>query len=358
MKRSAALLAVVFALDVRAVDDYANARFRVLHDAPCLSVRQNMSAQFDDYEPFTGNGYADDRTYFVVRHMGEPGSVELREQIGSAVSWDPGTLTGLHVPQALRAHAQRGFRDDPQGGSSAYQLACRSAGFLINSFSFAHGSGDVECPPDYPDCSGGPQVAIQREFGNEGTEIFRTASSELTMQALVRLPFVHWDDKPAVAQQYFVAYLRDRTTGTLLAWVAQFYDSRPYGQGNGEAFIADDGITTFASTPLSDTLASGKRNPFLSQSPYSWSIANQYHWAGEERFFRAHLKPQQLSEIARSANAYRAARGQAPVSTDAADWLLHSIVISAEISWADDPDRQISLGGSWRSFGVFEAYDE
>jgi len=103
MKRCAALLAAVLALDARAVDDYANAQFRVLHDAPCLSVRQNMSAQFDDYEPFTGNGYPDDRTYFVVRHIGEPGSVELRGQIGSAVRWNPGALTGLQLPQALRA---------------------------------------------------------------------------------------------------------------------------------------------------------------------------------------------------------------------------------------------------------------
>jgi len=358
MKRCAVLLAVGLALDARAVDDYANAQFRVLHDAPCLSVRQNMSAQFDDYEPFTGNGYPDDRTFFVVRHIGEPGSAQLREQIGSAVSWNPGVLTGLHIPQALRPHTQRGYRDDPANGSSVFQLACRSVGFLINSFSFAHGSGDIECPPDTPDCIGGPQVAIQREFGNEGTEVFRTGSSELMMQALVRLPFVHWDDNPAVAQQYFAAYLRDRTTGTLLAWVAQFYDSRPYGQGNGEAFIADDGITTFASTPLSDTLASGQRNPFLTKSPYSWPIANQYQWGNEERFFRAHLKPEQLSEIARNANAYRAARGQAPVSTAPADWLLHTIVISAEIGWAGDPGRQISLGGSWRSFGVFEAYEE
>jgi hypothetical protein len=358
MQRCAALLAAVLALDAWAVDDYANARFRVLHEAPCLSVWQNMSAQFDDYEPFTGKGYPDDRTYFVVRHMGEPGSVELREQIGAAVSWDPGVFTGLHIPQALRAHTQRGFRDDPANGSSVYQLACRSAGFLINTFSFAHGSGDIECPPDAPDCIGGPQVAIQREFGDQGTEVFRTESSELTMQALVRLPFVHWDDNRAVAQQYFGAYLRDRTTGTLLAWLAGFYDSRPYGLGNGEAFIADDGITTFVSAPLSDTLASGQRNPFLSKSPYSWPMATQYQWGNEERFFRAHLKPEQLREITRRANAARAARGQAPVSTDPADWLLHTIVISAEIAWAGDPGRQISLGGSWRNVGVYEAYED
>jgi len=353
-----ALLLTAAALVAHAVDDYASAQFRVLHEPACLSALEHLVAQFDGYEPFNGNGYPDDRTFFIVRHMGEPGSAELRDQISGFVTWDPGVFTGLHIPPGLRLYSQRGFRNDSFYGSSAYQLQCRSAGFLINTYSFDHASGEIECPADYPDCVGGAQVAIQREFGNEGTEVFRTATSELTMQALVRLPFVHWDENPAVAQMYFAAYLRDRTTGTLLAWLAQFYDSRPFGQGNGEAFIADDGMTTFASAPLADVLADGQRNPFLTRSPYSQPMANQYRWGDEERFFRAHLKQEQLIEITRRANVFRAARGQSAVSNDPSDWLLHTIVISTEIGWAGDPSTQISIGGSWASFGVYEAFEE
>lgn len=354
----AALLLTVMAFAAHAVDDYANAQFRVLHEPACLSALEHLVAQFDGYEPFTGNGYADHRPFFIVRHMGEPGSRELRDQINGFVSWDPGVYTGLRIPPGLRLYSQRGYRNDPVHGASAYQLLCRSAGFLVNTFSFDHWSGEIECPADYPECLGGPQVAMQREFGNEGTELFRTATSELAMQALVRLPFVHWDENPAVAQMYFAAYLRDRSTGTLLAWLAQFYDSRPFGEGNGEAVVSDDGMTTFASAPLADRLADGQPNPFVTRSPYSRPIANGYQWGEEERFFRAHLKPEQLVEITRRANLFRAARGQAAVSTDPSDWLLHTIAISAEISWAGDPGSQISIGGSWNSFGVYEAFEE
>jgi len=33
-------------------------------------------------------------------------------------------------------------------------------------------------------------------------------------------------------------------------------------------------------------------------------------------------------------------------------------MISTEIGWAGDPGTQISIGGSWASFGVYEAFEE
>ncbi|MEM9596637.1 MAG: hypothetical protein AAGD06_20380 [Acidobacteriota bacterium] len=350
------LLAAVllsFAVPAGAVDNYANAQFRPLHSAECIYPWQGrLIKQFD---LFDGQNYPPDQTFYVVRHMGEPGSAELLGEIANPVTWDVGIYSGLSFPAHLRRYYQRGYRNDPVNGASAFQLACRSAGFLINTFQFNHSSGRVECP-GFPDCLGGPQSTVFRAFGTP-QPVFRTPSSELTLQVYAKLPWAHWNSNPAVGQMYLYAYLQDRTTGSLLAWLVGIYDSRPWGVGNGTAFVAHDNITSFVSSPLSNTLSNGSPNPYATKSPYSAQAHNLYQYSGE-KFFRAHLKQSQLLTILADVNVNRANRGDPLVSENPLDWELHTVGVAAEVGWPNgDASTEISMGGSWRYFEAYEAYE-
>ena len=336
------------------VENYANAKFTALSSAPCIYPQTNMIRQFDRFD---GTSYPNDERFMIVRHIGEPGTIELADEIANPVTWDVGLLTGLHIPAFQRSYYQRGYRNDYTNGAPAFQLECKSAGFLINTFQFDHQSGNTECPNGFPECQGGPHAMLYEEFGEYGPVIFRTPSSELTLQVYAKLPWVHWAENPAAAQQYMFAYLIDQTTGSTLAWLASIYDSRPFGQGNGDTYVSDDGITSFVSAPVSTTLANGQANPYVTKSPYSAPMANGYAWGSSERFFRAHLKREQLEGILLDVNLSRQERDQAPVSGNPDDWRLYSIGIAAEIGWLISPSSEISVGGSWRSFEAYEAYE-
>lgn len=337
------------------VENYANAKFTALSAAPCIYPTRSMIKQFDRFD---GVSYPLDERFLIVRHIGEPGTIELADEIANPVTWNVGQFTGLQLPIGVRRHFQRGYQNDHINGTPAFQLKCKSAGFLLNTFQFDHQSGKTECPDGYPECQGGPHAMLYEEFGEYGPIIFRTPSSELTLQVYARLPWVHWTENPAAAQQYIFAYLIDQTTGSTMAWLASLYDSRPFGQGNGNVHVSDDGITSFVSAPLSTTLANGQPNPYVTKSPYSASMANGRAWGTSERFFRAHLKREQLENILLDVNLSRMERDQAPVSEYPEDWRLYSIGIAAEIGWPNGPSSEISIGGSWRHFEAFEAYEE
>ncbi len=336
------------------IDNYASAKFTTLSAAPCIGPSRNMIKQFDQFD---GVSYPDGKRFYTIRHIGEPGTVALHNEIANVVTWDVGQLTGLSINSYLRRYFQRGYQNNAQVGTPAFQLMCTAAGFLINTFQFDHQSGRVECPPGFPECSGGPHAALYEEFGEDGPLIFRTPNSELTLQVYAKLPFVHWSENPAVAQQYMFAYLIDQTTGSLLAWLASIYDSRPFGDGNGNALIADDGITSFVSAPILKNLANGRPNPYVTKSPYSAGMANRYSWGPEERFYRAHLKREQMNNMLQDVNISRLRRGQTLVSENPDDWRLYSIGVSTEIAWNGDPSSNIAVGGSWRYFEAFEAHE-
>ena len=337
------------------VEDYANAKYKVLSAASCIYPTKNMIKQFDRFDGFS---YPDNERFFTIRHIGEPGSIELANEIENVVTWDVGQYTGFSIPYSMRRFFQRGYQNDADVGTPAFQLHCKTAGFLINTFQFEHYSGTIECPVGYPDCQGGPHAVLYEEFGENGPLIFRTPSSELTLQVYAKLPWVHWEEKPAVAQQYMLAYLIDQTTGSRIAWLASFYDSRPFGRGNGNKLTADDGVTSFVSAPISTTLANGEPNPYVTKSPYSAAMANGTSWGASERFYRAHLKRGQFVDILLDVNLNRLNLGQVLVSENPDDWRLNAIGIAVEIGWPDGPSSEISVGGSWRYFEAYEAYEE
>lgn len=357
MKPISTVLAVILILTPESafpVENYANAKFRALSKAPCIYPTNNMIKQFDQFD---GISYPNNIRFLTIRHIGEPGSIELSNEINNRVSWNVGQYTGLQIDR-YRRNFQRGYQNDASVGTPAFQLKCRSAGFLINTFQFDHQSGTIECPIGFPECQGGPHAVLYEEFGENGPLIFRTPSSELTLQVYARLPWIHWEEKPAAAQQYMLAYLIDQTTGSQLAWLASFYDSRPFGRGNGNKLVADDGISSFVSAPISARLANGEPNPYVTKSPYSATMHNGYSWGTSERFYRAHLKRSQLEDILLDVNLSRLNRGQLPVSEHPEDWRLYSIGIAVEIGWPDGPGSEISVGGSWRYFEAYEAYEE
>ena len=79
-------------------------------------------------------------------------------------------------------------------------------------------------------------------------------------------------------------YLHDGTSAKTFCFILQMFDSRPFGDGNGQEFVASDTFTPFVSTPLikhakystvgtsSTTLRNAK--PFGSV-PFSVSVSSQ-----------------------------------------------------------------------------------
>lgn len=206
-----------------AVDNYNKALFRTILSPQCLDVSDFLK-QFEAPPP--------GQTKFVIRHIGEPGSEELSNQIANPVTWPVGNLTGLLINPYFADFKQRGYKNDNLPiGSSAFQVDCKKVGFLINTFQFNHSSGQVECPPGFPNCSGGPQAVLRHNF-IDPQPVFIDASSEFTIQAHVKLPWVHFNSNPAVAQLSFFARFEDGNQSKVL-WLAQIFDSRPWGQGVG-----------------------------------------------------------------------------------------------------------------------------
>lgn len=320
--------------------DFPSARFDPLHQPQCLRI--NDGHLLSQYQQSSAN------TVMNVRHMGEPGSVELEEQVANPVRWDPSPFTGLQIPWHRRASEQRGFRDDARKGSSVFQLSCEATGFLINTFQFEHASGEIECPDAFPDCRGGPNVTRSRRF-QPSKPIFTRPDSLFTLQTLMALPYVHWGQNPAVGQVALYAYFEEPESEIIFAWLIQLYDSRSWGDFNGDTLAAYDGVTAFASAPLSPVLANGETNPFVTISPYSARMHNRYGYQGE-RFYRAHLAAGQFSSILEAL--------QIDASHDPQDWRLLEVGVLTEIGWNGDPGSNIVLGGSIRGLGAYEAYTD
>ena len=222
-------------------------RYRALSLPDCVDV-SSMAVQ---YEPAPTN-----RTYMRVQHMGDPGTAELLFQVATPVAWDVGTFTGLFLPQ----ESQRGYVD--ASGFSAFQLHCADAGFFINTASFSHSA---------PLIGQGPNVSVARDFD---PPVAAFASGEaLIIEADVRVPWARPRAPPVAegtAQLGFFLYLRDRTTGTVVAQLAGIFDDRPPGlNGSGVEGFGDDGYNGFVSSPLALRDSLGNPVRFITALPRS-----------------------------------------------------------------------------------------
>ena len=92
---------------------------------------------------------ADGRVRAIIRHMGDPGTPELAEEVAHPVSWNVSAFTGVAPPGWQQGDGQRGYRDAP--GSNAFQAAGAEFASWINSSSWTHAS---------PVRGGGPQAQL------------------------------------------------------------------------------------------------------------------------------------------------------------------------------------------------------
>ena len=272
-------------------------------------------------------------TFVRVQHIGDPGTGELRAEAAGEVTWDVGTMTGLHSP----ASAQRGFRDAPPPvASSAFQLSCGDAGFLINSFQFSHSS---------PLVGEGPSASIARTL-DPSLPAFDETHAAFVLQALMALPTVVSPNLVAdrgVTQLSFFYYVRDTRSGTVLAHVIGVHDNRPAALGGepGDA-LGNDGFTAFVGSSLG-------YSRYVDAGPGSHLMTFATAW-DEPRFFRAEIAYPRFKAM------LEALQAQAPsISTEPADYRIWLFGVLAEVAVGTDHDHDVIFAGHVRDLALLRA---
>jgi hypothetical protein len=326
------LLLAAVSPPAQAISDYALAQYRLLAERECVDDPGRIVPQ--------GASLAPNRDYVLVRHMGDPDTLARLWQVAWPVTWDVGEVTGFRPPQPTWIW-QRGYQDLAMPrGTNAFQFHCRTAGFMINTWGFPH---------TRPVAGGGPHMTLQHEF-LPTVPLWQRPDAELTLQAALQLP---WRYSPGggVAQVSFVYYLRHPASGTSVAHVIALFDSRAAGDGNGGEFVANDGFSAFASSPLADRTSAGTPPRYVTRSPYSQSMVNASAWRGL-RFFRAHVKREQAAAML----AQISADGM-PIDTDPSHWQLQSAMVFVEVIVGTGNDNNLSFGGSIDDLLILEGTD-
>lgn len=268
-----------------------------------------------------------DRSFMRVQHIGDAGTAEQAGQVSRPVTWDVGTLTGLH---ALPSQ-QRGFRDEPPPvAASAFQLSCDGAGFLINSFQFAH---------RLPLVGEGPSITFGRVF-DPGLAFGRG----IAMTVDLRLPHMVAQSQPVIAdgtaQVGFVYYLRDTRSQAVVAFLVALYENRlPGTNGAGVESLGHDGVNAFVTSPLLANDASGKAVEYVTP-PSGEAMRFGAPWADAKRF-RAVVTEAQLR---RALAALRV--GDSRLSAEPADYRLTLFGVLAEVFPGTGDANNVALGGS------------
>jgi hypothetical protein len=266
-----ALVLAALGLGCRAADNPL-ARFTTLSPPDCAGAG-NIVAEDAAVPP--------NATYIRVQHIGDPGTAELAGEVANPVTWDVGQVSGYHA--RTPALAQRGYRDVglPQG-TSAFQLECGAAGFLINSWQFSHAS---------PLFGEGPSASIARNL-SPAPRAYPGPGWTLRIGGEVSVPWVLVQVPPVdagTAQVSFFYYVQDATSGVVFAHLAGLFDNRPGGVGgSGVESVGSDGVTAFVSSPLLATDAAGSPVRFLRPGIGSATMQLGVPWA-DRRAFRAEI---------------------------------------------------------------------
>ena len=245
--------------------DYREALVRVISAPDCVDATNFVS----ESAPAPRNA-----TFMRVQHIGDPGTAELAGQVANVVTWDVGLASGLSLPASSYPQTQRGYRDiglpEP---SSAFQLGCAGAGFVINSRRFSHA---------VPVVLEGPSASIAREL-EPPAAVFSNATSALTLEATIRVPYVRADAPPFIdgtAQVSFVYYVRDTTTDAVFPHVIQLFDNRAAGvNGAGTEAVSADVNSAFVVSPLASTTADGAPTQFVEVDAASATVQFVTPWA-------------------------------------------------------------------------------
>jgi hypothetical protein len=300
------------------------ARHRSVSPPDCVDV-SSMTVQ---YEPAPL-----DRTYMRVQHMGDPGTAELESQVANVITWDAGTFTGMSVPP----ESQRGYID--AAPHNVFQLRCGEAGFFIDTVTFRHTVALV---------GNGPNVSIARDFAQPVAAFAR--GDALVIAADVRVPWARTRVPPVgegTAQVGFFVYLRDRTTGRVVAQLVGVFDLRPAGtNGSGVEGLGDDGFNAFVSSPLAAIDGLGRPVRFATASPSSAQMRFVDGWTQELHF-------EAMVTTANFAAAMAQLRGNGlAVSPDPADYDVLSFGIGGEVVPGTGTDHEVALGASVRNLSL------
>ena len=271
-------------------------------------------------------------TTIRVQHLGDPGSPELLGEVANPVTWDVGTLTGLHVPPS----AQRGYRDAaPPVAASAFQLQCDAGGFLINSWTFPH---------DVPMVGGGPVASVRRDL-TPGVPLFNDASSTLIIEARVAVPWTISETPPvgsAVSQVSLFYYAEDKNTLLRIAHVIGLFDNRPAGvEGSGVESLGNDTQVFFASSPLAPVDAAGAPVKYVTVSSGSGQMRLVQTW-NDSTLFRAEVSYAQFRDMI----AELRRRGATSISADPLDYRVRLFGVLGEVFPGAAPGHNVALAGS------------
>lgn len=281
-------------------------------------------------------GAPHDITFMRVQHIGDPGTAELAGEIANMVTWSVGDLTGFYPPDPASTGNQRGFRDiGPPTMTSAFQLACGGAGFLINTFQFSHAA---------PLVGEGPSASIARD-PSSAPQVFRDSRSVLTIEASIDLHHVAYQaphDADGTAQLSFFYYIQDTTTGTVIAHLIGLFDSRAPGVGGSLVEgLADDTHVVFVHSPLLPTDAAGTPVRYVRVGPSSTLARTQAAWK-ERAYFNA-----QVPFDVFTAMLARLRAGPLPrISARPEDYRLTGFGVLGEVFSGTGDQHNVAIGAS------------
>ena len=331
-------LLVVCTARAFAVQDYDQATYEPLYIAEPIFANR-LTSQYTLVPP--------NETWIHVRHMGDSGTEALSQQIANRVDSDRSAKTGLELPNLPyvgRWMFQRGFIDDPEYGLNVYQVFGRAFGWHINTFQFSHAL-PIECPPAFPDCRGGPNIAYGRRF-YPGLDAWKTRSSEFTLQVYLKLPWVHYEfpAEPGVAQVSLVYIAQHEPTGQVIGGIINLFDTRPRQEVGWEC-AGFDGILGFVSSDLRDTQPDGSTCRYVTRSPDSSTSQNRWRWEGE-RFFRAHVSWENFENVLYDT--------QSPGIPSEYRVIESAVLIEVFPRLSAD----VSIAGSLRNFELYRVHDD
>lgn len=321
--RALPLAISLLALPANAIAPNPAARDFVLSGSDCVGA-ENIIAE-DARAPLN-------TTFIRVQHIGDPGTEELAREVANVVTWNVGAVTGLDAPPL----AQRGYKDlGLPTGTSAFQLSCESAGFLINTWQFNHSS---------PLFGEGPSASIGRELA-PAPQPFDGPGSTLLIDARVKVPWVYAQTPPVAegtAQVSFFYYAQDAVSGSVFVHVIQIFDNRPASVGGtGSEYIGSDGVTAFVSSPMLATDTSGKAVRYVRVARASATMRFVMPWS-EATYFRVEIPYENF----RAMLSRLKAEALPAASADPADYRILFFGVLAETLPGTGSEHNVSLGGS------------
>lgn len=270
-------------------------------------------------------------TYLRVQHIGDPGTAERRGEIANEVTWHVGALTGFDARGI--PGAQRGFRNEGLPvGTSAFQLSCDEAGFLINTWQFSHRE---------PVLGAGPSVSVWRDLAAPLPAF--AGGAGIVLEAQLRAPWV-LNQRPPVeagtAQLSFGFYARDMVSGKYIGQVVQVFDNRPPGAG-GVEFASYDGVVNFVSSPAARVDFHGLPVRFATVAPGDPQIQYQAPWS-EARRYRIIVTHANFAAALETLRAQR----QPELSPRPEDYAIASFGIFGEVFPGTGDDDNVSFAAS------------